>query len=243
MTDTAQDTAQDTTETAMGRWRLDGADPAAILQRLPKMDRVMLAIRLDNFMHERLGTVDSVTVEGGRIQITGPEQAADLPADAFASVVLDISTIMRDKLYPRLEFLDGAGDRIFSVTGLEGAAPMETALDGLARTPLPANPPAPRDETAEPAEIAPADPGLALLEKLQESAQPVTITAELSGLTQSWQGTIEKIVPMGGYINVMTKGFHLHLAGGSVAGWETDANGHRALDADGAPTGLLVVPS
>ena len=63
MTDTAQDTPQDTTETAMGRWRLDGADPAAILQRLPKMDRVMLAIRLDSFMLERLGTVDSVTLE------------------------------------------------------------------------------------------------------------------------------------------------------------------------------------
>lgn len=236
-------TAQDTVETTMGRWRLDGADPTAILQRLPEMDRVMLAIRLDSFMHERLGTVDSVTVEGGHIRITGPEQAADLPADAFASVVLDISTTMRDKLYPRLEFLDAAGARIFSVTGLEGAAPMETALADLPRTPLPANPPAPRDETAEPAEIDPADPGLALLEKLQESAQPVTITAELSGLTQNWQGTIEKIVPMGGYINVMTKGFHLHLAGGSVAGWETDADGHRALDTDGAPTGLRVTPA
>lgn len=242
MTDTTQDTPQDTTETAMGRWRLDGADPAAILQRLPEMDRVMLAIRLDNFMHERLGTVDSVTVEGGRIRITGPEQSADLPADAFASVVLDISTIMRDKLYPRLEFLDAAGDRLFSVTGLEGAAPMEAALADLPRTPLPTEPPAPRD-TTDPAEIDPADPGLALLEKLQDSAQPVTITAELSGLTQNWQGTIEKIVPMGGYINVMTKGFHLHLAGGSVAGWETDADGHRALDTDGAPTGLRVTPA
>lgn len=235
--------AQDTVETTMGRWRLDGADPAAILQRLPAMDRVMLAIRLDNFIHERLGTVDSVTVEGARIRVSGGEQSADLPADAFASVVLDISTIMRDKLYPRLEFLDAAGERIFSVTGLEGAAPMETALDGLPRSPLPANPPAPRDDTTDPVEIDPADPGLALLEKLQESAQPVTITAELSGLTQSWQGTIEKIVPMGGYINVMTKGFHLHLAGGSVAGWQTDAEGHRALDADGAPTGLVVTPA
>lgn len=242
MTDTAQDTPQDTTETAMGRWRLDGADPVAILQRLPKMDRVMLAIRLDSFMLERLGTVDSVTLENGRIRVTGAEQNADLPADAFASVVLDISTVMRDKLYPRLEFLDAAGERIFSVTGLEGAAPMETALADLPRTPLPANPPASSD-TTDPAEIDPADPGLALLEKLQERAQPVTITAELSGLIQSWQGTIEKIVPMGGYINVMTKGFHLHLAGGSVAGWETDANGHRALDADGAPLGLRVVPA
>ncbi|MEQ8291322.1 MAG: hypothetical protein RIA08_03875 [Roseovarius sp.] len=234
--------AQDTVETTMGRWRLDGADPAAILQRLPKMDRVMLALRPDNFMHERLGTVDSVTTGNGRIHITGPEQSADLPADAFASVVLDISTVMRDKLYPRLEFLDAADERIFSVTGLEGAAPMETALAGLPRTPLPTEPPAPRD-TADPAEIDPTDPGLALLEQLQESARPVTITAELSGLTQNWQGTIEKIVPMGGYINVMTKGFHLHLAGGSVAGWKTDADGHRALDTNGAPTGLRVTPA
>jgi len=242
MTDTASQSTQPAAETTKGRWRLVGADPVTILQCLPDMDRVMLALRLDSFMHERLGTVDSVTVEGGRIRITGAEQAADLPADAFASVVLDITSVMRDKLYPRLEFLDADGARLFSVTGLEGPAPMESALDGFTRSPLPVEPPAPRD-TTEPAEIDPADPGLALLEQLQESAQPVTISAELSDLTQSWQGVIEKILPMGGYINVMTKGFHLHLAGGAVAGWETDATGHRALDASGAPTGLRVTPA
>ena len=228
---------------AKGRWRLDGADPAAILGRLPDMDRVMLAIRQDRMMHERLGVVDRVIPVDGQLHVEGEEQAAELSPDAFASVVLDVTSEMRGKLYPRLEFLDAEEAVLFSVTGLEGPDPMQAALQDLPRTPLQPKERPPREEGEEAQEIDPADPALVLLEQLRETGRDVTIRAELAGQVQLWQGVIEKIVPMGGYINVMTKGFHLHLAGGSVAGWQDEAGGHRALGADGAPLGLMVVPA
>ena len=141
-----------------GRWHLEGISPEAVLELLVHMDRVMLAIRQDGLLHERLGPVASVTVKDGDILIAGDQQDTRLPQGLLTACILDTTTTMRDKPYPRLEFSGADGERLFSVTGLEGSAPMLNALEGIARRPAP-----PRGETpaeARPEDIDPADPGL-----------------------------------------------------------------------------------
>jgi len=221
-----------------GRWHLEGISPEAVLELLVHMDRVMLAIRQDGLLHERLGPVASVTVKDGDILIAGDQQDTRLPQGLLTACILDTTTTMRDKPYPRLEFSGADGERLFSVTGLEGSAPMLNALEGIARRPAP-----PRGETpaeARPEDIDPADPGFALLERLREDGTVVGIEAWRDGMRQHWSGKIEKLMPMGGHINIITPGFHLHLAADIVSEWREAADGWQALGQGGAPLGLTV---
>jgi putative heme degradation protein len=227
-------------ETLKGRWTLNGVPPIAVFDLLPRMDRVMIALRGNQFMHERLGVVDSVAQRDGLLVIQGSEQDITVAYSAIKNVVLDTSTEMRGKAYPKLEFLDADGTRILAITGLEGMPPFETVLAGIARDPLGAVAPVvPSDDPAP--DIATDDAGLCLLSKLSEDQSSVQIRAIFEGTVQRWNGVIEKIMPMGGYINVMTKGFHLHLAAGAVARWDTQEGLHRAFDSDDQPIGLEVL--
>jgi hypothetical protein len=83
------------------------------------MDRVMISLHRTGFIHERLAIVDSVATSGGEIVVTGAEQDITVPEVALIRTVLDISTEMRGKLYPKLEFLGEDGERVLTVTGLE----------------------------------------------------------------------------------------------------------------------------
>lgn len=228
-----------TQDALTGRWQLDDIQPAAVLELLPRMDRVMIAVRGVGFLHERLGVVASVTLENGDIVIKGEQQDVRLPEGAVLRTVLDISTEMRGKLYPRLEFLGPDDQRILSVTGLEGVAPINAALADIPRQVLDPAPAVERSDDPAP-EIAPDDPGLTLLEHLSEAGAQVQIRALNGGAVQRWDGVIEKIMPMGGHINVITSGFHLHLAAGTVAHWDTDKGVHRAMDKNARPIGLEV---
>lgn len=221
------------------RWQLDNIQPAAVLELLPRMDRVMIALRGEGFLHERLGVVASVTLENGDIVIKGEQQDVRLPDGAIVRTVLDISTEMRGKLYPRLEFLDADDQRILSVTGLEGVAPINAALADIPRQMLDPAPAVRRSDDPAP-EIAPDDPGLTLLERLSEAGARVQIRALNGGAMQRWNGVIEEVMPMGGHINVITSGFHLHLAAGTVAHWENNEGVHRAMDKNARPIGLEV---
>ncbi|MCZ4353992.1 hypothetical protein O4H61_15850 [Roseovarius aestuarii] len=239
-TDTTPQADPQANDALKGRWALKDVQPETVLDLLPGMDRVMIAIRGGNFIHERLGTVDSVSSNDGNIVIKGAEQDITVPENTLQSVVLDISTEMRGKLYPRLEFQGADGTRIMSVTGLEGINPFDAALSSLSRSAIDLAPVPTRGDDPTP-EIAPDDPGLTFLSQFSDNKDPVQIRALCADAVQRWDGVIEKIVPMGGHINVMTSGFHLHLAAGAVAHWESDGGIHRAMDDSGHPIGLEVV--
>ena len=57
---------------------------------------------------------------------------------------------------------------------------------------------------------------------------------------QKWSGTIERLMAMGGYVNVIQPGFHLHLEAGLVHDWQTAGDIHQARDKEGALIGLTV---
>ena len=89
MTETIADPQHTPIEKA--RWQLE-AEPAALLERLPEMDRVMLALRRDDMMHERLGQVGAILVQEGWMRITGAEHDARVPLEILHTVWLDTTS-------------------------------------------------------------------------------------------------------------------------------------------------------
>ncbi|MDR7123967.1 hypothetical protein [Pseudotabrizicola sp. 4114] len=220
--------------------RLVGAAPGRVLERLPRMGRVMVIAKTGGATHERIGVVQAVTPEAGRLRLSGACHAATIDPAPVAQILIDRRSVMQGNAYPRLTFLDNSGAVIAAVVSMEGGAPMEAALTGFARlavVPEPSDPPTAASET--PAE---QDAGFVLLSALAESALPVTIAVDQTGFTQSWQGRIETVRPAMGFINVMTPDFHLHLRAGAVAGWQIVEGRHIALNALGQPTGLTITP-
>jgi len=221
-----------------GRWALTAASPRDVLAKLPQLDRVMVAIRQDGLLHERLGHIETVSDDGAEVVIADSAEITRLPLDLLKTVVLDVSVEMRGKLYPRLEFWGEGEDYLFSVTGLEGGDAFLPVLAGYERSRLPFKDlKAPEGETPE---VPEDDPALMLLNRLMEDKTPVQVRATRVGMQQVWQGSIEKIMAMGGYVNIITKPFHLHLEAGQVATWQQIGTSHVALNGAGQPIGLEV---
>jgi putative heme degradation protein len=64
------------------------------------------------------------------------------------------------------------------------------------------------------------------------------------GLVQAWDGALPEAKPMMGFVNIISKDFHLHLKAGAVARWrklgdDQDVELH-AEGADGAIIGLVL---
>jgi Haemin-degrading HemS.ChuX domain len=238
-------------ETPKGRWLFASVDPVEVLQKLPQLDRIMLAIRQDDLLHERLGIVTDVKVGTDQITISGDAGITQIPLHRFAKTYLDISVEMRGKLYPRLEFHAADDSYLFSVTGLEGGAVFLPPLEGFDRSEVPMKPvikavikpDAASEEVASKDaadEVAEEDAGLALLTRFQDSGATIEIRVANHGITQAWHGQIDKVMPMGGFVNIITKPFHLHLKAGQVAYWQSEKGRHQAIGQNGCPIGLEI---
>lgn len=220
--------------------KLIGAAPARVLERLPRMGRVMVIARADGATHERIGPVETVDREAGRIRLTGACHDASIDIGPVTQIETDRSSVMKDKIYPRLTLRDAAGQVIVAIVGLEGLASFDAALEGFACAALPVPEAASVASRETPPDIAAEDPAMQLLEDLRASGADVTIAVEGASLRQAWQGRIEAVKPAMGFVNVMTPAFHLHLKGGSVVAWQSEPRLRRALGPDGQPTGLVI---
>ncbi|MEQ9123217.1 MAG: ChuX/HutX family heme-like substrate-binding protein, partial [Alphaproteobacteria bacterium] len=218
------------------------ARPEAILERLPAMGRVMLVGRNDGVTHERIGPVGDVMARGGYARISGDCHDGALISLRVDKVVLDVSSTMKDKVFPRIDFMTKDGIAAASVVGMEGLEPFEAALADVARGAAEDAPP--REAPGERQELADDDPARAPFEAAVASGAAVRIEFRGPSFTQRWQGRIEATRPAMGFLNVMTPDFHLHLKGGAVAEWrvETGPEGAAlaAIGADGAPIGLYL---
>jgi putative heme degradation protein len=232
------DHSQTPADTQKGRWLLTYTEAEALLQKLPQMDRVMLAIRQDDLLHERLGVVQDVTLEQDLIVIAAEADITLIPRNSFAKTYLDISVEMRGKLYPRLEFHDAHDTYLFSVTGLEGGDAFLSPLEGFERSAV-AMKPVPKPEGGA-QDVPEDDIGMALLTRFPQSGGSVEISVTKHGMTQLWQGSNDKIMPKGGFVNIISKPFHLHLQAGKVAHWHSENGTHRAIGHNDQPIGLEI---
>lgn len=219
------------------------ASASATLERLPHMGSVMINTRQGGATHERMGEVEEVTIRDGCVHIRGAAHASDIDLAEIAEAVVDRTGKMGDKVLPRIDFSDAAGETVFSVIGMAGIEPFDAGLETLAMTPLDLSEAAPRGPREE-VEILPTDPGFAVLETARTSGAAIAIEISRPGFRQVWSGAVEAVRPAMGFINVMRPDFHLHLRAGAVAGWRRERGEGRerlvALDDKGDETGLSI---
>lgn len=215
--------------------------PAEILPLLPVMGRVMLSARRQGAIHERMGAVRSVTIDADKARLAGECHDSVIDLAVVKRIVVDRSGKMRDKVLPKLECQDAAGETLFSLIGLEGLEPFDAAL-ALLGAGAPLEPVLREAPSGGAQDVAPEDLGAATFAAILAEGLPIAIDFERPGLFQHWVGLLPEPKPSMGFVNVMQGDFHLHLQAGTVASWarhqlEADVV-LRALDAEGRETGL-----
>jgi hypothetical protein len=215
--------------------------PAEILPLLPVMGRVMLSARRQGAIHERMGAVRSVTIDADKARLAGECHDSVIDLAVVKRIVVDRSGRMRDKVLPKLECQDAAGETLFSLIGLEGIEPFDAALAPLGAG-APLDPVLREAPSGGAQEVPQEDLGAATFAAILANALPIAIDFERPGLFQHWVGLLPEPKPSMGFVNVMQGDFHLHLQAGAVAGWARHRMEAefvlRALDAEGRETGL-----
>ena len=213
------------------------ASPLEVLQVLPAIGRLMVTANHSGATHERIGTVEAVTFRDGWAILSGAEHESRIELAAIAEIVVDRSSVMRDKAYPRLDLLRADGSAIAGIVGFEGLEPFDVAVSGLALDA--AVEPRPEKPASRGDEAAADDAGRVRLEAAQQAGDEVVIGFRRPGFRQVWRGRIEAVKPAMGFINVMRPDFHLHLKAGAVAEWRDGGDGtFEAFGPEGAPIGL-----
>jgi hypothetical protein len=218
------------------------ADAADILKTLPSMGKLMINSKSGGATHERIGVVEQVEVRDGWIYFSGSEHHSRIDLSAIASLIADRSSVMQEKVYPRIDLLAEDESVVGSVIGFDGAEPFDQALNGFAFSALP-----PKDKdrgTGEALEVGDDEPGLKPFAAAQRNKAEVRIALDLPAFKQEWSGEMPDVRPSRGFINVMKPDFHLHLKAGHVASWheveEGDEYRFYALNETGQQTGLVV---
>lgn len=220
------------------------AEPFDVFRRVPLLGRVMIAVRDEGVVLERIGVVERVERDGKMLFTVGKAHDSEIDISRVAAVVVDYSSQMKGKVLPRIEFQDASDKIIFSVVGLEGAEPFDLGLkifEGTTQPPLPK--PAVGDE---PAKLDAGDAGMQPLKAAREAEAKITIEMQRPGVTQRWRGLVPEINPAMGFINIITSDFHLHLRGGHVKHWQRSgpaADGTvelTAMDAGNTSLGLFL---
>jgi putative heme degradation protein len=208
------------------------------------MGRVMLTAVRDGVIHERIGAVDQITREDDHICLAGGGHHARIDLAVVTSTVADRSSRMRDRVLPRIEFLNGTGETQFSLIALDGLDRFEEGLAALDRGATLPEKPRPASSDSAPADLSDIDPGVLPLNAAKASGIPIGVHFSRPGLDQSWTGVIAEVKPIMGNFNIILPDFHLHLRGGVVARWQRSAEGSgqrlEAYGHDGAALGLVL---
>jgi putative heme degradation protein len=217
------------------------AAPDRVLARLPAMGKVMVVVQDGGVTHERIGAVEKIGKSDDGIVVTGAAHDCLLDPAHIASVVVDRSGRMKDKVLPKLEFIDADGRLVFSVVGLDGIEKFDEALSRFAGVPVKAKAKPPGEQATLPKD----DPALQPFVAANNAETEIAIDMEKPGMLQRWRGLVPAVNPAMGFINIIASDFHLHIRGGAVTRWQQHAEqGGRvrlvALDADGRSIGLTL---
>ena len=215
--------------------------PEAVFRCLPRMGRVMLTSRVPGVTHERMGAVESVVVEQGKVRCGGASHDAVIDPSAIRSIIVDRTGRMKDQALPRIDFM-GEGDAIvIGVVGLDGLEVFDAALAGVGEGSALAEAERPPFQQSA---LAENDPGQDPLAAACKAGLPITIEMRRPGSVQAWRGVVAEVKPAMGFINVMRPDFHLHLRGGSVRNWRREVSGPEvalwAEDDAGQRNGLVL---
>lgn len=228
-----------TLPTTLPRARLT-APPEAVLAVLPRIGRLMVTAKNLGATHERIGPVETVRFADGWAIIGGADHESRIELSAIAEMIVDRTSIMQGKAYPRIDLNRADGSYACGIVGFDGIEPFDSAIAAFG----PGNAVEPKPETAPTERIEPeaTDPGLVALQSARDAATPVIIGFRQPGFRQAFRGVVETVKPAMGFINVMRADFHLHLKSGAVAEWREIAGERRAINANGEEIGLYLAP-
>lgn len=203
----------------------------------------MIVARNDGVTHERIGTIERLEKQAGRAFCIGQAHNCSIDLASVASVVVDRTARMKDRVLPKLEFQNMAEETLFTVVSLDNGDKFDTHFGSLAGIPVAA----PDKPFPEAASVSDDDPAFQPLRAAIESGVEIEIQMRQPALDQRWRGMVPAINPAMGFINLIAADFHLHLRGGTVAGWRSrrgDADGDvelAAIGKDGNMLGLILV--
>lgn len=210
--------------------------------RLPQLEKIMVIGKTEEATHERIGPVSNVKIDGDWVYLSGDYHNSKINLSLISKMVVDTSSVMKDRTFPRIDFMNDSETNIFSIVGFEGLEVFERGLESFAHKELQVATEKPVRNERPP--VSEDDQGKILIEGLQKNAEDVSISFGKTGFDQQWSGIIEKTSMGMGFINIMTEDFHLHLPGGSVASWDFSQNGDlaiaRANNSAGAYIGLQI---
>lgn len=216
------------------------ATPEAVLATLPQVGRLMVTAKNLGATHERIGSVETVTFADGWAILGGADHDSRIELNAIAEMVVDRTSVMKDKAYPRIDLHRADGSTICGIVGFDGLEPFDSAIAAFG--PGEALDSKPETGPAERLDPAATDPGLLALEAAREAATPVILGFRQPSFRQAFRGVVETVKPAMGFINVMRGDFHLHLKSGAVAEWREVEGERRAVDAEGRELGLYLAP-
>ena len=222
------------------RARLTAA-PEALLATLPQVGRLMITAKHLGATHERIGTVESVNVVDGWAVIGGADHESRIELSAIAEMIVDRTSVMQDKAYPRIDLHRADGSYICGIVGFDGLEPFDSAIAAFG----PGQALEPKADAGPTERIEPeaTDPGLVTLGVVRDAATPVVVGFRQPGFWQAFRGVIETVKPAMGFINIMRGDFHLHLKSGAVVEWRETDGERRAVNAGGQELGLYLAPS
>ena len=210
-------------------------DPFAVLSRAPAIGNMILGVRADGALLEGLGPIDSVMQEDGFVVLRGPGRETRFEISAIANIVTD-QMVMKNVM-PFIEIFDADGVTIAKMTALDGLERFDAALEGIARTPVDAAPPAARPGPGD-------EPADAPLKAAEAAGKPVTLKAVKNGVVHHWTGTLTSVSFSHGFLNAMEADMHLHIRAGAIASWRQETvDGQTvfsAIDGDGKAIGLTL---
>ncbi len=218
------------------------ARPEEVLAVLPAIGRLMVTAKNLGATHERIGPVETVGFADGWAVIGGAEHESRIELSAIAEMIVDRTSIIQGKAYPRIDLNRTDGSYICGIVAFDGIEPFDAAISEFGpgeplEVPQPPEP-GPRGD------VAPDDVGRTLLEAALAAAQSVTVSFDKPGFHQAWHGTIEAVKPAMGFVNLMRPDFHLHLKAGAVAIWRPMATEtgtrYEALGPEGVALGLCL---
>ena len=88
--------------TTLPRARLD-VSVQDVLATLPAIGKLMVTARHLGATHERIGTVETVTFEDGWAVIGGAEHESRIELASVAEIIVDRTSVMKDKADPRID--------------------------------------------------------------------------------------------------------------------------------------------
>jgi hypothetical protein len=221
---------------ADGVWSLPETSTEFVLGNLTSMGRVMVIASDNGVTHERIGNVEDVSITGSSAELKGVAQDCVIDLSPIAKLTLDLTSVMKDKSFPRLNFMAQDDKVLFAIVGFDGKEPFVTPFLNEVRKSLPPE----EKQNSEKSELDENDPRYQPFKEALESKKTVTIQMRANNITQRWQGVVEKIVPAMGFLNIMTGDFHLHLKGGAVSKWKQEKNTFIALGEGAEEIGLNV---